>query len=81
MTDYPKRGYSIECPTKAETALTGWQASVHFERLGHRYSIKFIRLREPQCLRDGKPVSWYKLNAKAQAIGHKAADFLRDAAA
>lgn len=81
MTDYPSRGFSVECPSNAETALTGWLATAHFERLGHRYSIKFVAHREPQCLRDGKPISWYKLNAKAQAVGHKAADFLRSARA
>ncbi len=81
MTNYPTRGFSLIQPTIIETSLTGWLATVQFTRLGHQYSIKFRHLRQPECLRDGKPIDWYKLNSKAQAVGHKAADFLRAAAA
>lgn len=80
MTDYPTRGFNIIQPTIAETQLTGWLATVQFERLGHRYAITFRAGRGPECLRDGKPVAWHKLNSKAQAVGHKAADWLNEAA-
>jgi hypothetical protein len=77
--DYPTRGFSIIQPTIAESQLTGWLATVQFTRLWHQYAIKFRNLRAPECLRDGKPVDWYKLNSKAQSVGHKAADWLKEA--
>jgi hypothetical protein len=80
MTDFPTRGFSLIQPTVAETQLTGWLATVQFSRLGHEYAIKFRNLRQPECLRDGKPIDWYKLNSKAQAVAHKAADWLNAAA-
>jgi len=78
--DYPTRGYSVEQPTILETKLTGWCATVRFKRAGHRYEIKFITLQAPRCLRDDRPIAWERLNSKAQATAHKAADFLSAAA-
>lgn len=79
QSDYPARGWTIVQPTIAETQLTGWLATVQFERLGHRYAIKFCR-GGPECLRDDKPIAWHKMNAKAREVAHKAADWLNEVA-
>lgn len=80
--DFPTRGFAIVQPTIVENQLTGWIATAQFSRLGHTYAIKFMRDRaHTECLRDGKPVEWHKLNAKAKAVAHNAAKFLGAAAA
>ncbi len=80
MIDYPTRGFSLTMPTIVETQLTGWLATVHFQRAGADYDIRFVALRSPQCLRNGKPIDWHKMSAKARAVAHKAADWLNEAA-
>src|SRR5712664_1098971 len=79
-SDYPARGFSIVQPTFMEMQLTGWLGTAQFSRLGHRYAIKFVNFRTPQCLRDEKPIAWHKMNARALEVANKAADFLNMAA-
>jgi hypothetical protein len=79
MSEYPTRGFNLITPTIAERQLTGHVATVQFERLGHRYAIKWIVGRAVECSRNGKSVAWHKMNTKAQAVAHKAYDFLKGA--
>ena len=78
---FPARGFTFVTPSNAERQLTGWVGTAQFSRLGHEYAIKWIVGRPVECCRDGKPIAWHEMNSKAQATGHKAAEFLRSALA
>jgi hypothetical protein len=78
MHEYPTRGYSLETPSLAETALTGWLATAHFQRLNHRYDVRFSR-QGVFVLRDGASVAWHNVPYVAQKVAHKVADFLKSA--
>lgn len=75
---YPNRGFAIETPSIAETEITGRYVTVRFTRLAHQYDIRFSK-GSTACLRDGKAIPWHKLNAKAQAVAHKAIAFINAA--
>lgn len=79
--DFPKRGFNFVTPSIVERQLTGWCGTAQFERLGHRYAIKWIVGRPVECSRDDKPIAWHKMNYHAQRTAHKAHDFLKSALA
>jgi hypothetical protein len=69
---YPTRGIELVVPSNAETEITGWLATVNFNRRGHDYSVQYLRC-GLGIERDGEKVrAWDDLPPAVQKIIVKA---------
>lgn len=74
------KGFTLICPTIAETLITGYAGGIEKEHRGRLFRVEF-RPGCTVCSKDGKPLAWESLPHPIRKAAHEGAAMLKKAAA